>query len=706
MRQSVRRILFTFLLLVLLEGLSMARAETIAFSVTLGTPSLGTNPDGSTRVDLAGYSLAGAVGNPPLPFREVDVLLPPDADPASLSLTVTKADTQTLPGTHVLLPQAASSESGAAAVPALTRNAAVFGRDALFPQAPAGLLRSSRMRKWRFARVAVQPVQYNPVAGTLVATTCLDLELSYKRTGSKLTPAEARDTVMEDEAATRFVNYQTGKDWYAPARETPGAADPEGRHDYVIITTKTIHETSTALRSFLASLVRRGHTPYVKEVEDIVAQVSNEPAPHKRAEKIRQWLMDHFQAMGIAYVLLIGDPSPCHDDPSPNPAYPDDSCNEGHVPMKMTWPMHYSNEANEANATDASEKAIAPTDAYYAVLHGNWDANGDGYFGDPPDPDKPDDAGDFVEGGLDFTADVKVGRIPVYNSDIVSLDAILRKIVAYREARASDIAWRKSALLAMSFTFDEHTKYVDGAALGEQMQDDFLAPAGYSTWRMYQSENDANNLCHDISAYAPLADENLVGGNTVQQRWTSHPTGIVTWWGHGSKDQVVVGAKGCWHTEDGSKDYLMASTLAPGLDDSHPAFTYQCACWNGWPEEPGNLQYALLQNGAVATVAATRESWAEQVAPGHFNGTAYNTGLGYEYLSRITRNLPAGAALTQAKAAVVGWAESQTNPSVKFKGFMNLLEFNLYGDPSLSLADNASQARYPSVGSNMLLLDQ
>lgn len=707
MRQSACRILPVFLLLVLLWGLSTARAETIAFSVASGTPGLDTDPDGSTRLDLAGCSLAGAVGNPLLPFREVDVLLPPDADPASLNLTVTKADTRTLPGRHVLAPQAASSESGAAALAATTGNAAVYGRDALFPHVPASLLRSSRMRKWRFARVAVQPVQYNPVSGALVANTRLDLELRYKRTGATLAPAEARDTVMEREAAARFVNYQTGKDWYAPAVDSRrAAADPEGRHDYVIITTKTIRENSTALGSFLASLVRRGHTPYVKDVEDIFGQVANEPAPHGRAEKIRQWLADHFQTMGIAYVLLIGNPSPCHADPPGNRAYPEESCNDGHVPMKMTWPLRYY---EDATTSDAKNKAIAPTDFYYADLHGNWDANGDGYFADPADPDNADDKGDFVEGGPDFSADVQVGRIPVYGSDLAKLDAILRKIVAYRKARADDIAWRKSALLAMSFTFNKHVKYVDGAPLGEQLRDDFLAPAGYATWRMYQKD-DADNLCHDVSAYAALADENLVGGTRVQQRWANAPAGIVTWWGHGSEGHVVVGAEGCWHANDGNSataaDYLMASSLAPGLDDSHPAFTYQCACQNGWPETSDNLQYALLQNGAVATVAATRESWAGQVPPGHFNGTARNTGIGYEYLSRIVRNLPAGDALTQAKTAVVGWAESAMDTATKFQGFMNLLEFNLYGDPSLSLADNAGQVGHPTMGPRLLLMEQ
>jgi len=42
--------------------------------------------------------------------------------------------------------------------------------------------------------------------------------------------------------------------------------------------------------------------------------------------------------------------------------------------------------------------------------------------------------------GVDFTPEVYVGRIPVYGGDYASLDAILRKIIAYETDSAA--AWR------------------------------------------------------------------------------------------------------------------------------------------------------------------------------------------------------------------------------------------------------------------------
>ena len=131
--------------------------------------------------------------------------------------------------------------------------------------------------------------------------------------------------------------------------------------------------------------------------------------------------------MGIKYVLLIGDPAP----------------ETGDVPMKMCWPRNHESEYKES-----------PTDYFYADLTGNWDLDGDLYFGEYND--------DRGIGGVDFDAEVYVGRIPVYGSDYAILDNILQKLITY-ETEVGDLSWRKKALLpeAMSNYANE-----DGIAWG------------------------------------------------------------------------------------------------------------------------------------------------------------------------------------------------------------------------------------------------
>ena len=164
-------------------------------------------------------------------------------------------------------------------------------------------------------------------------------------------------------------------------------------------------------------LAGKGFSP-ILVTEDDYADLTGQ-APDGTAEKIRQWLINNYQAMGLKYVLLIGNPDP--DDPSSS------SDSVGDVPMKMCWPRSIESSYKES-----------PTDYFYADLTGNWDLDGDGYFGEfgtaygDPDCDRGD-------GGVDFLNEVYVGRIPVYTGGGAQLDSVLSKIIAYGNAVAIEI---------------------------------------------------------------------------------------------------------------------------------------------------------------------------------------------------------------------------------------------------------------------------
>jgi hypothetical protein len=67
------------------------------------------------------------------------------------------------------------------------------------------------------------------------------------------------------------------------------------------------------------------------------------------------------------------------------------------------------------------------------------------------------------------------------------------------------------------------------------------------------------------------------------------------------------------------------------------------------------------------------------VGYGSFDGSTTNSGIGYEFAARITAAEPAGKALCNTKASMT--PESTTR-------LMNFYDFNLYGDPSTSIADS------------------
>ena len=627
-------------------------AESASFTLEPGVYTIQKDQDGNDRILMEGYTTAGSPGDPMLPSRVFNILVPPDVAWESLDLVVVNSTWKVLPERYSILAEKPDS-TGVDGIQVLDWgenqgslsegvNLDVYEQDGFFPSEFAELLPYSQMRKWKFARVCFRPFQYNPVTGELKLIKSVRMEITYQRTGGTRSLAAmahralddrmASDKVMDHLASTLFHNYASCRTAYAqaPGRiAIQGAEQANQAHDYVIITSNAIVSGSANLSAFVAHKEAHGHSVLVVTETDFDSLQGQ--APNHRAEKIRQWLINNYINRGIEYVLLIGDPTPYETG-------------EGDVPMKMCWPRLGSGQYEES-----------PTDAFYADLTGNWDLNGNGSFGEWSDY-----AG---LGGVDFSMEVWVGRIPVYNADHTTLDNILQKIMNYENTGSA--VWRNNVLLPMSFS----DKTYDGAPLAEQIRDDFLSTRGYNSWTQYQQGSGA---CSLDSVYS--SNEELRGGTVVSDRWAANPYGIVAWWGHGSVTSTIVGAGGCWD------DNLFSSSHTSSLNDDTPAFTYQCSCTNGYPEDSSNLQYALLRRGGVGTVSATRVSWYNTgVGYGQFDGSSTNAGIGYEYVDRLTQGIPAGRALFEAKLSVV------PDMGVRTSRLMNQYDFNLYGDPSVGI---------------------
>ena len=592
-------------------------------------------------VQMEGFSSTTSPGDPMLPHKVYNIAVPPDIVWSSLKLNIVLAETIVLDGIYdirpapPILPGTNDTEVEEAVQKKETindRNMEVYGTDAEFPESYVELLPYSQMRKWKYIRVDFTPFQYNPVSQKLTLIQSATIEITYEQSGIEPQAKLMNDTVMDDVAAQVFFNYQQVKSMYKPGAMVDALSVT---YDYVIITTNAIEANSSKLASFISHKENQGHSVLVI-TEDEFGGLAGQ-SPNHKAEKIRKWLIDNYAAMGIEYVLLVGDPHPYESG-------------EGDIPMKMCHP--------EMNQTEF-ECEQTPTDYFYADLTGNWDYDGDGYYGEWND-DYP------VSGGVDFAPEVYVGRIPVYGADYTTLDSILQKIIDY-ETEAS-VAWRESALLPMGFQEEGY----DGAAMAEQMIDDYLNTAGFSSWRMYQQGNGA---CGLDSIYA--SEEELRGGTVVRDRWAASDYGIVCWWAHGSQTSAGVGYPGC------SDGILFQSSYCSSLDDDHPSFTYQCSCTNGYPEDSNNLQYAILKQGGIGTVSATRVSWfSSSVGYGEFDGNPTNSGIGYEYVSRLVSDNPAGQALYSTKQSM--------NPDHQCL-LMNWYGFNLYGDPTTSLASQGGE---------------
>lgn len=607
-----------------------------------GEYEIAEDGNGFDILQMEGFPLAVLPGNPMLPHKNYDILVPADAIESSIELKIISSETSILGGDYKI--ESASRMLSGTEDWQNDKTVNVYDTDANFPENSVEILPCSQMRKWKFVRIDFTPFQYNPVSKELALTESVEIEISYSRDSAK--SYEKNDMVMDDIAPQIFLNYEEARGWYGPE----DAIAPQQAHDYVIITTNAIEASSTKLSSFVTHKQNIGHSVLVVTEDDFGGLTGQ--APNHRAEKIRQWLINNYAAMWIEYVLLIGDPSP----------YESVGMAED-IPMKMCHP-----EMNQVEY----DCEPTPTDYFYADLTGNWDIDGDWYYGEWIH-DYP------VPGGVDFTPEVYVGRIPVYDEEYTTLDSILQKIIDYgtepeTSVTPGDISWRESILMPMGFQASGY----DGAMLAEQMKDDYLGAAGFSSWRMYQQGNGACSLDSTHTS-----EEELRGRpNTpnVRNRWSSNDFGIVAWWGHGNPTQAVVGYNDPpSYCVDGM---LLESPDCSVLDDTHPAFTYQCSCTNGYPEYSDNLQYAILKQGGIATVSATRPSWfSPDVGYGEFDGSQTNSGIGYEYVDRLVQEMTGGRALYQTK-------QSMTPNHQCY--LMNWYDFNLYGDPATSIISSGA----------------
>jgi hypothetical protein len=651
------RFIFFPLLLILffggpLYGAQSSLEQDLSFLVTAPKYKIVVDADGYHKISVPGYQSYAVPGYPDLPAKLLRFAVPPTALESTIRVEYSEKRVVSL-GIFAIeaLPAMATWVDFTKVLEAVP---GIYSQDAFYPEHPVEYHGVSRMRKWQIVTLKYTPFQYNPVSRELRFIPQAAIRIAYEQVGMSLPIQRASvDTVMDKRASKLLQNYVQSGEWYAT--ELPVLRQVVETHDYAIITTNAIRDGSAKLVDFQDYLAGKGFSP-ILVTEDDYADLTGQ-APDGTAEKIRQWLINNYQVLGLKYVLLIGNPDP--DDPSSS------SDSVGDVPMKMCWPRSIESSYKES-----------PTDYFYADLTGNWDLDGDGYFGEfgtaYGDPDC-----DRGAGGVDFLNEVYVGRIPVYAGGGAQLDSVLSKIIAYGNAVAID--WRDNVLLPMSFS-DAST---DGACLAESMVDNYLIPNGFVDYKMYMQ----GSLCEDSDS-AFVSNEELVDGAT-KIRWMNNSYGMVWWWGHGSRSGAFLGYDGCgWGT-------IISNSNAASLDDSHPSFVYQCSCLNGYPERSDNLGAALLNQGAIATVSASRVSWYA-VTSWRTSLKYYcdNASIGYYYGEELVVNeKPAAVALYDVKS------DMGAHQHTYWGGchWMNLFDFNLYGDPSLSLFESFATAPPPAT---------
>ena len=534
-------------------------------------------------------------GQPQIPYQKLQLLMPAGADLATVksqleaSYSKVSGSWEVAPmppvgswdedGNEIVIwPEGADIEDG--------YDIDIYGSDSYWPEVAVKELSKGQLRSYKLVEVAVPLFRYNPVTGSMLRLSYADVSVkavedAVIKSGSGASVVESTATanrvrqlaVNYDDAAS---GYRSAVDIKAPSATNTG---------YVILTTKAIVSASNKLASFVADKAKDYKVTVV--TEDVWGGGSGVTA----SLNVRSWLQANYTNEvygdgGILYVLIIGNPNPSSSS----------------IPM-MTC-VEY------------------PSDYFYGELTSDWDADGDGVYGEEEDT-------------KDKYCEVYTGRIPYYGT-ISDTDAILQKLINYNNA--TDKAWRRNALLPM-IPFDDTTPAYQ---LGEQIKYNILEPKAIPSTRIYE-EN------YGLSP----KPEYLYGDKYPATQWAEEAYGMVIWSTHGSQT---------------SASSIINTSYVSGLNDNYPSAIWEGSCQNAWPENSGNLAYSILKNGGIGTVAATRNSlyWVSQTS---FTYTNSIGGLGYQYALRLADHQTIGQALWGAKERVSYWMR-------------NYIVFNLYGDPS------------------------
>lgn len=573
-------------------GHSVVLAGTISVPFEQGVVKLLSEPDGSVRFEGEKLQFPGQVGEPCIPYRVLKILLPPEAQLDTLSVSLDSVVESDLPGLGdvepvkpmatwdgekvvVAWPEGRTIEDG--------RDVDIYEKDVLFPENRTLEVRTGEIRGWKVVDVPVALFRYNPVTRKLVQLESAEVVVEFQDMLSNSATGGSSDPLVQDMVSGSVVNFDQVAPSYTGKFGTAPQAEQSELPGYVIITTEAISASSDSLDEFAT---HKGSLGF--DVNIFTEAEWGGGSGDIAAENLRNWLKDNYQALNLKYVLLVGNPHP----------------ESGDVPMKMLWPM-------KNNANYGEDYPESPSDIYYADLTGNWDLDADGYYGEWED--------DFGEGGIDLNWEVVVGRIPFYGAS-ADLDSILAKTIRYETADPSGTEWRQNVLLPM----EPSDSSTPGYHLGEAIKDDVLWPMGYNSCRIYDEEYDLD----------PAPDYTPCNMDNVTTAWTENNFGLVAWWTHGSP---IVAAD------------IMDVDHVTSLDDQNPSFVFQCSCLNAYPEVSNNLSYSLLKNGAVVTVGATRVSWY-WVGQTDYAGTSSNSGMTYGYSKNLLLNsMDAGNALASLK---------------------------------------------------------
>ncbi len=408
---------------VLKESLTFSRSE-LVFSKLKGYD----------QVFLAGCDLTANVGEPQLPVRLVNLVIPDGARVEEVEILATESEE--LPGSYLLYPvQPPQILSKAGPIPFVEPKSQIYS-SSLYPQEIVEYRGSGSLSGYQVTSFLVYPLQYLPLEKSLRFHSQIDFAVRFS-SGPKPSP-----TIKRSERVERFIQRTVGSLVLNPQdiREIQGIKGksstllPPGGFEYVIITGESYVPYFQPLADWK---MKKGTPAVIVTTDSIYANCSGQD----NQEKIRNFIKDAYQNRGTVWVLLGGD--------------------TGIIPTRLAYAM----DCETGNPADND----IPCDLYYSDLDGTWDLNGNHIYGEVAD-------------SVDMLSDVFVGRASV--STHQEAQAWVSKVLTYEKNPPTD--YQLDMLFAAEILWWD--PYTD-SGVGKNMIDDLFVPPRFDPiTKLYESQ--------------------------------------------------------------------------------------------------------------------------------------------------------------------------------------------------------------------------
>jgi len=241
-------------------------------------------------------------------------------------------------------------------------------------------------RGYNIQPVTIYPAHYAAKTGKLDYYTSMDVTLITEGTDAEM-PATYRGLDSDRELVAEIVDNPDALATYGGAPEPvqlSSVVDPNQGYDYAVITGQ---QFVNGWAPFIQYKNDIGIRTVLVTVEDIYAEAAYNGDDD--ADEVRNFIKDAYMGWGVDYVLLGGD---CEVVP-------------------------------ERGVYQSSQFPDSPSDMYYSGLDGDWNADGDQYYGE--------------QGEEDFWAEVWIGRVTFDQSN--ELDNWIDKTLRYEQGLTGSV---------------------------------------------------------------------------------------------------------------------------------------------------------------------------------------------------------------------------------------------------------------------------